>query len=314
MQLLTTKKNVKLEYSRAQFYQKYILSIRIRQRENSFTSKVEWKLFTLFRITDKKIRKSFLFFVEILGIEEHRYFVVTWMKTEKNTTKCYKVGFRLTCNVCACEKLARFADDFFTNFCLFSCKLVIVIALAKTISCKPLRNFQRKKTEKYRAVIGKFFKVNVKNCHHCEKTPIWFNFHSVFWTQMVTEFAECARKHVNFHVMHLQRSWCVHPFLKSQKYHEVKKNVLRSCHINQTMTNQIQTFRIFVADVKSCDLSNFLCFFSLFRYTDCMQVETCCWSCACEISSINNNSAFSWPHMVFVVWCSLHWKFSHRFR
>lgn len=123
--------------------------------------------------------------------------------------------------------------------------------------------FSKKKTEKYRAFIGKFFKVNVKNCHHCEKTQTWFNFHSVFW--MVTEFAECARKHVNFHVMHLQRSWCVQwtlfiHFWKAKNIMNTK-NVLRSCHINQTMTNQIQTFRIFVVDVKSCDLSNFLCFF-----------------------------------------------------
>lgn len=92
MQLLTRKKkNVKLEYSMAQFNPKYILPIRIRRRENSFTSKVEWKLFTLFRITEEKNSEKFSVFYRDFGHWRAQIFCghmnVDWKKTRQSVTK-----------------------------------------------------------------------------------------------------------------------------------------------------------------------------------------------------------------------------------
>lgn len=97
--------------------------------------------------------------------------------------------------------------------------------------------------------------MNVKNCHHYEKTQFSFYFLNENGNGVHRMRTQTCKISCYAFATKLVCSF------EKPKISWSQKNVLRSCHINQTMTNQIQTFRIFVVDVKSCDLSNFLCFF-----------------------------------------------------
>lgn len=122
------------------------------------------------------------------------------------------------------------------------------------------------------------------------------NFHSIFWTKMVMECTECAREHVNFHVMHLQWSWCVH--LKRQKYHEVKK----MCCVVVTQTKRWLTkfkhseFSSSMLKVVICRI--FCVFFSIPIYRlyagGSLFLALCMWNIP-----INNNSAYGFCGLVF---------------
>lgn len=124
------EKNVKLEYSMAQFNPKYILPIRIRRRENSFTSKVEWKLFTLLRITEERNSEKFSVFYRDFGHWRAQIFCghmnVDWKKHDKVLQSWFSIDMQCVC----LRKTGSFCGWLFYNFLLFSCKLVIVNALA----------------------------------------------------------------------------------------------------------------------------------------------------------------------------------------
>lgn len=294
------------------------------------------KVFTLFESlseTDIKIRKVCNFCWDF-GYSRAPIFLSHMNDKKRNSsTKCYKVGFRLTCNVCVCV-LAKNGSFFGWICCLF----VSFNLCAKLLLSMHLRKQPHAHRWKFSNDTDDEFPLHLLvNCLKCkvksglnifttvEYTTIWFNFQSFFRRQFLNKQKTMAfpNAHANMYtVMLCIYNKCIWIFVfllekRNWKYHKVEKTVVcknkNALWHNQTMTNQIQIYDFSSLMLKFWFVESRSVFhsFSFFRLTNCVEVETCC---VYKMSSTNGNSAYSRPHTVFAVCLSHHCKLSHILR